>query len=681
MDRRPAGARAAHPGPGRAARASWRGRCRPRSPSGSASTALWSHQAEAIDLARDGRSVVVATGTASGKSLCYQVPIAEAAAAPVRRGHGAAGVPHQGAGPGPAAGARRARASPAWWPAPTTATPAPRSGPGSAATPTSCSPTPRCCTAGSSPTTTGGPRSSAGCATWWSTSCTRSGASSGATSPTCCAGCGGWPTATAPTPRSCSARPPSASPTGWPRRCAACPSRRCVDDGSPQGERLVALWNPPPLDEATGAAGLVATGETAGLVAELVRSGQRTIAFCRSRRATEVVAADVRRRRLPARYRRRVKPYRGGYLAEERREIEDELFGGRLDGVVATSALELGIDVGGLDAVVLNGFPGTIASFWQQAGGPGGGPGVGRRAGGGRRPARPVDGRPSRRAGAAAARAGGGQPGQPLRRRRPPAVRRLRDAAHPRRRALLARAARRGRAAAGPRRPGRGARAGPGAGAAGAVLRAAGGRPTGSACGSARAARCASAPLDGEPVGTVELAPGLRAGAPGRRRTCTPGRRGGWSTLDLDGRTAVVEPDDGADLHGGPHRRRHPGRAAATPGGAARAAARGRLGDGRGAPAGDRLPAQGGAHRRVARGSSRSTCRRSTLRTRAFWYVVPERPAGAGPGVDPADGPGRAARRRARRHRRAAAVHHLRPLGRRRGVDAAPAPTWAARRS
>ena len=100
---------------------------------------------------------------------------------------------------------------------------------------------------------------------------------------------------------------------------------------------------------------------------ELVRSGQKTIAFCRSRRSTEVVAADARRR-LPSRYRRRVKPYCGGYLAEERREIEDELFGGRLDGVVATSALELGIDVGGLDAVVLNGFPGTIASFWQQAG-------------------------------------------------------------------------------------------------------------------------------------------------------------------------------------------------------------------------------------------------------------------------------------------------------------------------
>src|SRR5947209_5397468 len=63
-----------------------------------------------------------------------------------------------------------------------------------------------------------------------------------------------------------------------------------------------------------------------------------------------------------------VRPYRGGYLAAERREIETELFEGRLAGVVATSALELGIDVGTLDACILDGFPGTIASMWQQAG-------------------------------------------------------------------------------------------------------------------------------------------------------------------------------------------------------------------------------------------------------------------------------------------------------------------------
>jgi DEAD/DEAH box helicase domain-containing protein len=79
------------------------------------------------------------------------------------------------------------------------------------------------------------------------------------------------------------------------------------------------------------------------------------------------VAADVRRR-LPADQGDRVRPYRGGYLAAERRAIEAELFGGSLQAVVATTALELGVDIGGLEACVLDGFPGTIASLWQQAG-------------------------------------------------------------------------------------------------------------------------------------------------------------------------------------------------------------------------------------------------------------------------------------------------------------------------
>ena len=102
-------------------------------------------------------------------------------------------------------------------------------------------------------------------------------------------------------------------------------------------------------------------------MAGLIDGGHTTLGFARSRRGVEIVAADVRRR-LPRPLSRRVRAYRGGYLAEERRTIEDELFAGQLSGVVATSALELGIDVGGLDAVVIDGFPGTIASFWQQAG-------------------------------------------------------------------------------------------------------------------------------------------------------------------------------------------------------------------------------------------------------------------------------------------------------------------------
>ena len=145
---------------------------------------------------------------------------------------------------------------------------------------------------------------------------------------------------------------------------AGVPVTAVTDDASPRGERLFALWNPPLLDEGSGARAS-ANGETAALVAGLVGDGHRAIAFCRSRKGTELVAADAERRlgRNGA-----VRPYRGGYLPAERREIEDELFGGRLRGVVATSALELGIDVGGLDACVLDGFPGTIASMWQQAG-------------------------------------------------------------------------------------------------------------------------------------------------------------------------------------------------------------------------------------------------------------------------------------------------------------------------
>jgi DEAD/DEAH box helicase domain-containing protein len=139
-----------------------------------------------------------------------------------------------------------------------------------------------------------------------------------------------------------------------------------VDDGSPRGERLFALWNPPLLDVTTGLRASSNT-ETARLAATLIDDGWKTVAFCRSRRGTELVAGDVRRRVEPA-MAPTVRSYRAGYLPAERREIEAELFSGHLRGVVATNALELGIDVGGLDACVLNGYPGTIASLWQQAG-------------------------------------------------------------------------------------------------------------------------------------------------------------------------------------------------------------------------------------------------------------------------------------------------------------------------
>lgn len=114
--------------------------------------------------------------------------------------------------------------------------------------------------------------------------------------------------------------------------------------------------------------------ESAHIAARLVVSGMRTLVFCRSRRSTELVAAEIRRRveQLdgegggdPG---ETIRSYRGGYLAEERRAIEEEMSDGTLRCIVATTALELGVDIGGVDAVVLSGYPGTISSFWQQVG-------------------------------------------------------------------------------------------------------------------------------------------------------------------------------------------------------------------------------------------------------------------------------------------------------------------------
>jgi DEAD/DEAH box helicase domain-containing protein len=144
------------------------------------------------------------------------------------------------------------------------------------------------------------------------------------------------------------------------------PVAEVSDDGSPRGERVFAVWEPPLVDEASGQRAS-ANGEVALLLAALVESDRRAIAFCRSRKGAELVACYTRDR-LPPDLAACVRPYRGGYLAAERREIEGELFSGRLRGVAATNALELGIDVGWLDACILNSFPGTIASMWQQAG-------------------------------------------------------------------------------------------------------------------------------------------------------------------------------------------------------------------------------------------------------------------------------------------------------------------------
>ena len=142
-----------------------------------------------------------------------------------------------------------------------------------------------------------------------------------------------------------------------------------TDDGSPHAERCFALWQRPLLDAHTGTR-VSANAETAELLTRFVRARRPTLAFTRSRRGAELVAAQARRA-LASKdpdAADRVAAYRAGYLPSERRELERKLSDGTLLGIAATNALELGIDVGGLDAVILNGFPGTLASLRQQAG-------------------------------------------------------------------------------------------------------------------------------------------------------------------------------------------------------------------------------------------------------------------------------------------------------------------------
>src|SRR5262249_2234838 len=139
------------------------------------------------------------------------------------------------------------------------------------------------------------------------------------------------------------------------------------EDASPRGRKLFALWNPPVVDEESGAR-RSALSEASWTMAALVDEGARTIGFARTRRAAELLAELTRRAASDAGARSRIKSYRAGYLAEDRRRIERQLADGELLAVASTNALELGIDIGSLDAAVLTGYPGTRASMWQQAG-------------------------------------------------------------------------------------------------------------------------------------------------------------------------------------------------------------------------------------------------------------------------------------------------------------------------
>ncbi|HYR64461.1 MAG TPA: DEAD/DEAH box helicase [Actinomycetota bacterium] len=145
------------------------------------------------------------------------------------------------------------------------------------------------------------------------------------------------------------------------------PFRAVSGDGSPRGERLFAFWNPP-LKDGTSGSRASANWESARLLATLADEGIRSITFTKSRKSAELVAKHAKTISVGTGTAERIRAYRAGYLATERREIERALFSGELLGVAATTALELGVDVGGLDAVVMNGFPGTVAQVWQQAG-------------------------------------------------------------------------------------------------------------------------------------------------------------------------------------------------------------------------------------------------------------------------------------------------------------------------
>ena len=144
-------------------------------------------------------------------------------------------------------------------------------------------------------------------------------------------------------------------------------------DGAPRARRRIAIWNPPVIDEATMSRRSV-LAESAELLADLVANGSRTICFLKSRRGIELILKFTRMRLEelgePG-LARRIAPYRAGYTPQQRREIEAQLARGELLAVVATDALELGIDIGELDAALCVTFPGTVASLrqmWGRAG-------------------------------------------------------------------------------------------------------------------------------------------------------------------------------------------------------------------------------------------------------------------------------------------------------------------------
>jgi len=169
----------------------------------------------------------------------------------------------------------------------------------------------------------------------------------------------------------------SGDPAAAAGRLIGLPVRAVTEDASPRGATTFALWEPPLLPRELGDLAVElppvrrsALSETADLLTDAVVAGTRTLAFVRSRRGAEVVATMTRRaldEAVPG-LGDRVAAYRAGYLKEDRRAIEQALLTGDLLALASTNALELGVDLVGLDAVLICGYPGTRASLWQQAG-------------------------------------------------------------------------------------------------------------------------------------------------------------------------------------------------------------------------------------------------------------------------------------------------------------------------
>ncbi len=156
-----------------------------------------------------------------------------------------------------------------------------------------------------------------------------------------------------------------ANPTSFAASLTGKKCRFIGKSGAPSGDRMIVLYNPYQL----GFTERTPSSEAALLLASLVESGHQTLCFTGSRKMTELIASWARGR-ITGKNRnyQPVVAYRAGYLPEERKAIESRVKSGEIRGIVSTNALELGIDIGTLDAVVMTGYPGTIMSVWQQAG-------------------------------------------------------------------------------------------------------------------------------------------------------------------------------------------------------------------------------------------------------------------------------------------------------------------------